>query len=749
MQLINKYVFFLLFFVQLATNAQEIHVSKTGNDKNSGNLNAPVATIEKARDLIKGIKRRNNSSPVIIIHEGEYELGNPLIFNEQDSGSEKCPLIIRAAFGEKVVFSGGRRLNSLSFFLVKDKKVLNRLSEHVRSEIYQIDLQEQGINNFGKHVQYGHGLPVVPSTLELYFNDEPLTLAQYPNKGSIKIGKVLDKGSVPRVGDHSNRGAVFHYTDDRHKRWAGLNDVWMQGTFNYGYADDFINIETIDTFKKTIKLRSPHLYGVANGKDFQQYVAINILEELDQPGEWYLDRDTGVLYLWPPSSLAKAKIVVSIIEDPIISLQGVRNVRLENITIENGRGIGVYMENCYNTQIAGCIIRNLGNSGVFMGQGAKQLDEKSSIDDYKGEPVSRQIGSYQNHLYNNTSWNRNAGSNNGILSCDVYNTGAGGICLSGGDKKSLTPGNSYVTNCRIYNYTRRNKFTWAGIRVDGCGNKVSHNEIFNSDWHGIFVQGNDHIFEYNYIHDVTLNSDDTSPWYIGRNPSDRGNVVRYNFFDHCGSKNRMNMGIYCDDSSTDVLVFGNVFNNMLTNHGVVFSNTGWDIVVRNNIIVNPISHSVVNSAHYYTWATGSAIPMFGKDGLIRKRLEKEINFRESPYSNRYPSLLPYLDQVVETKEWQGMRSRGNKFEQNLIVGGPDDPVHLMGGQYAQTDSANNWITKGDPGFVDMKNKNFSLKSNAKVYTIIPGFQTIPFDKIGIYMDKYRNNTKLKLPLNEK
>jgi hypothetical protein len=236
---------------------------------------------------------------------------------------------------------------------------------------------------------------------------------------------------------------------------------------------------------------------------------------------------------------------------------------------------------------------------------------------------------------------------------------------------------------------------------------------------------------------VTLNSNDTSPWYIGRNPSDRGNIVRYNFFDHCGNKNRMNMGIYCDDSSADVLVFGNVFNDMLTDHGVIFSNTGWNLVMKNNIIINPLSHTAVNSAHYYTWAAAGAKDMFGENGLIRKRLEKEIDFRSPPYSTRYPALLPYLDVIQENKEWEGMRSRGNILENNVIVGGPDNPIKLLGGKYAQTEGIHNWVTKEDPGFVDMKNKNFTLKKDAKVFAIIKGFEPVPFDQMGLFKDQFR------------
>ena len=724
----------------LETQAQSIHVSPKGSDKNPGTKEKPVASLTAARTLARNYKKTKGlpkGGLNVIIHEGIYDLQQTFQLAEEDAGKKDAPITWAAAAGEKVNITGGKTIQPGKFSKVTDKAIVNRLEKNAIGNVWQADLKAEGIKNLGNHRQYGHGLPVVPATLELFYNGEPMTLSRYPNKGAIKIGKVSDPGSVPRTGDKSNRGALFAYTDSRHKKWVGQNNIWIQGTLNYGFGDDYNPIDFIDTIAGQVKLKKPHLYGVGAGKDFQEYVAINILEELDSPGEWYIDETSGILYFWPPSDMKGALVQVSMLEDPIIALEGTEHVTLKGLTIEAGRGIGIYVERSNHTLVAGCTVRNVGTSGIFMGQGAKLLDENTSIDDYVGEPQSRQIGSFQNHIYSNNVWNRKAGSNNGVLSCDVYNTGSGGIYISGGDKKTLTKGHSYAENCRVYNYTRRNKFTWAGIRVDGCGNRISHNEIFNSDWHGIFVHGNDHLFEYNYIHDVTLNSNDTSPWYIGRNPSDRGNVIRYNFLDNCGNPNRMTMGIYCDDSSTDVYVYGNVFNNMKTDHGVLFSNAGWHLVMKNNIVINPIAHTAVVSASYYTWAAPQAAQMYGNNGLLRKRLEQEVNFRSPPYSTRYPALLPYLDMIVEGKEWEGMRSRGNMLEGNLIVGGPENPIKLLGGKYAQMDGKNNWVTKEDPGFVDMKNKNFNLKPDAKAFQMIPGFEPIPFDKMGTYKDAYR------------
>ena len=121
-----------------------------------------------------------------------------------------------------------------------------------------------------------------------------LPLAQYPDSGAIMIGEVIDPGSVPRIGDYVNiRGGTFVYTDPRHADWAGADDVWLQGFFKWGFADDKIRIASTDTARHRVTLATPHMYGVGTGEPFNQYVALNLLEELTRPGEWYLDRQDG------------------------------------------------------------------------------------------------------------------------------------------------------------------------------------------------------------------------------------------------------------------------------------------------------------------------------------------------------------------------------------------------------------------------------------------------------------------------
>jgi hypothetical protein len=49
----------------------------------------------------------------------------------------------------------------------------------------------------------------------------------------------------------------------------------------------------------------------------------------------------------------------------------------------------------------------------------------------------------------------------------------------------------------------------------------------------------------------------------------------------------------------------------------------------------------------------------------------------------------------------------------------------------------NWVTEKDPGFVDGANMDFRLCDDSPVFKHITGFEKIPFDRIGLYLDELR------------
>jgi hypothetical protein len=726
--------FALLFSALLCTQAvaSEFFVSPAGNDAHPGTRDRPFRTLERARDALRSARQGADSlafeGATVWLLGGTYELRQTFELGPGDGGRPGRPVVYSADSGATVRLSGGMAIPSRLFHPVSDAKALKRMPPGSHSRVLEADLAQAGVREFGTHRQFGHGLPVVPAPMELCWNDTVMQAARYPNQGGIPLGRVVERGSVPRVGDHTNRGGKFLYTDSRHARWAGVDDVWLQGYFNHGFADDKIRVASIDTNRQEVTLAAPHMYGLASGENFNQYVALNLLEELDEPGEWYADRESGKLFLWPPGEISRARVVVSLLEHPLIALDHVSDVVIRSLIIEDGRALGISIEGGARNRITGCVIRNLGTVGVMMGQGARPAFAGAAADDYQGVPASREVGSYHAHSYVNTVWDRDPGYGHVVDRCEVYNTGSGGIILGGGSKKDLRPGASEVRNCRIHDYDRRNKAGAAGVIVDGCGNIVAHNEIYNGDLQAILVHGNDHRFEFNLIHDVARNSNDASAWYLGRDPSDQGNVVRWNFFHHVGRPDRKwTMGVYCDDATCGVTIEGNVFYRVAS-YGTVYSNGGHDIVVRNNIFIEGYGPAYQLKSMWYDFGIGEIPYFFGEKGVYTRRLLSAVDIRKPPYDVRYPLLRDWFDVLPDGRTFVGMRPRRNVFDRNVIV--KYDETFRLVGKYAQTDFGENYITRDDPGFRDAAHMDFMLNDNSVVYRELPGFQKIPFDAIG-------------------
>jgi hypothetical protein len=738
-----KKLLVILIFFSNYLHSQPFFVSKSGSDNNPGTERRPFATLVRARDAVREIKKIKGilkGGITIWIYDGVYLLQKGFELTEEDSGEPDSPIIYRAVNGEDLRLIGGVTIDGKNFEKLKDERILNRIKPEYRDKIFCINLKKLGITNFGEFKQWGHSLPVVNSLLELFVGHKPMQLAKYPNSGGIPIGNIIDCGSIPRDKDYSNRGGAFKYTDERHKKWLLNDDIWIYGTLKWGFADDFNKIEKIDTLDGTVKLAYPHLYGLGTGEPFNQYIVYNVVEELDSPGEYYVDRKDGILYLYPESDLRNSIIEVSLLEEPLVSCMNVSNVIFRDIIFEVSRGIGIYIEGGENVSIAGCTIRNLGTTGIMIGQGAKQKSSFLTVDDYEGFPVSKEIGSLQSYIYQEPTWDRKGGKNHAIIGCDIYNTGTGGIILSGGNKKELINGNCSVKNCKIYNFQRRNKAQFAGINVDGCGNIISHNEIYNAEHLGIYVHGNENIFEYNNIHHVAMDCNDGSAWYLGRDPSDRGNIIRYNFFHHIGRTDRKwIMGVYFDDASCDALVFGNVFYQVGT-YGAVYSNAGQDLVIKNNIFIDcsgPAFH--MNSMWFYE--NSEREYFFAEKGIYRKRLTKLLDIKKPPYSKKYPNLVNWLDPVNDGKDYEGMYPKRNIFSKNLIY--KFSEVYRPSGLNIECELKDNYVTNKDPGFINEKKMNFALSNNSPIYRLIPGFEKIPFDEIGLYKDEYRKTLNKK------
>ena len=704
------------------------YVSVDGADSGDGTKQRPFRTLERARAAVrKATLKHTHTSAIVYLRGGVYERDLTFELNEQDSGSVNAPVTWRAYPGEDVTLLGGRRINPALVTPVTDGSILKRIVElSARTKIRQVDLKSMGIDDYGQVRARGFRRPYIPAHMELFIDDHAMRLAQWPNPGEprVRIGKVLDKGAIPRVGDFTQRGGIFHYDTDRPQHWTQADNVWISGFFNNGYADDTVKIKRFDFENRTMETVQPHMYGYKSGSAWNRWAALNLLEEIDQPGEYYCDTKTGVLYFYPPPSFDSktSTLSVSILEEPLLALEGASFVLFEDITFECTRGMGIYIERGENNRINGCTLRNMGMVGVCVGQGTEDLANYAH--EGTAAPASRRLGNWHEHIYKNTVFDRKGGKGHGIVSCDIYNMGAGGIHLGGGDRAALAPAGNFVRNCDIYDYNRLGRSYKAGVNVDGVGNRVEHCRIHSAPACAFYVHGNDHVFQYNEVHDVMLDGDDMGAFYLGRDPSEFGNILRYNFFHHIGRTPRTHRTwcIYYDDMACGNQAIGNVFYNAGKSAAFLIGGGKYN-VTRNNIFFNS-DLGIQMGNRGQGWAKNN----LDKGGLFEQRTLQAVDITTPPYSERYPKLANYWN--------DDPAAPANPIERNLLVN--CDKVTNARPEWGPF--KNNWSTNKDPGFVDMAAGDFTLRQDSPVFNEISGFEPVPFSRMGLYTDPWRKST---------
>lgn len=544
----------------LAAGPIVLHVAPGGDDAWSGRLAAPdadrtdgpLASLTGARDALRRVRAAVGGVPAratVRVKGGIYRMAEPFVIEPQDSGTAEAPVAYEAAPGERPVFSGGRLIGGFQ----------------LRGEVWETTIPEVKAGQWDFR--------------QLFVNGQRRTRARTPNSGYHRIA-----GLIP--GPKRDRGTSvaqdrFLFAPGDLKPWARLNDVNV--ILMHSWETSIHPVKSVDVASRTVEFTAPlkEWWGIGYWEKNQRYYAENALELLDAPGEWYLNRETGVLSYRPVpgESLEEAKVEAPVLKEFVqfagdpdearfvehVALRGLAFHHAEWELAPTGNSstqaavevpAAVMADGARHVSIEGCEVAHVGTYGIWFRRGCKDCR------------VQR---------------NR------------LFDLGAGGIRV-GEDRMAATDdaetSRTLVDNNHIFS---GGHVYAAGVGVwvaQSSHNTVSHNDIHDLLYSGISVGWNwgsepnrthRNTVEWNHIHHLVhgVLSDAGLIYCLGISP---GSVIRNNIlhdiwpYDHPD----LGWGIYLDGRCGDYLVENNLVFNTRSG-GLMFNNGGQAHTIRNNI----------------------------------------------------------------------------------------------------------------------------------------------------------------------
>jgi|SRR5665648_77423 len=672
-------ILILTFLITIGSYASNLYVSPNGSDANPGTLELPFKTIQKAIDVSAG-----KPIDTVYIVGGVYQLNAPLVFKPENSASGSG-LTIRNYGNDPVVISGGKQVAGW-------KKQKNGW--------WVTDIPEVKAGTW--------------KFRQLYVNNNLRQRARKPNKGFL-IVKGMPEGTPKTVSYHKDCQTFEFAEGDINPKWKNLGDVEV--IVYHFWTDSHLPIESVDANTNIVKFK--YKAGKVFTDDFSEngarYIVENVFEELDAPGEWYLDRTTGKCYYYPfpNEKIEEAQIYAPVI-DQLIRFEGDPEDQklIENIHLKN-------LEFRYtNWELPA------GNSNDS--QGSAEVPAAVSL-------TGVQNCTFSQCLFTNLgtwAFEINKGcANNTFSQNEIGHVAAGGFRVNGGNYNEhpfLQTKNNVIKQNHIHHYGEVYPSAVGILLQRTEGNLVSHNLIDHGYYTGISIGwewgyqrsvSRDNVIEFNHIHHIGqgLLSDMGAIYTLGVSP---GTVIRNNLIHDVDANHYGGWGIYHDEGSTHILDENNiVYNTKFAAFNIHFAK---EITVRNNI-----------------FALGHL------QQLNRTRMEahKSVFFEQNIVYWKEGILLDgkWIDEPYQfyfhPKNETGTREVKETFDMDYnLYYNPEQPLDSL----KWTDKSwAEWQASGkdvhsiyaDPLFEDPENFNFNLKGNSPAFSL--GFKPINTRNIGL------------------
>jgi len=511
----------------------DFFVAPDGSDAGPGTKEKPFATLSRARDAVRELKKGGlDRDLTVLVRGGAYWLKEPLAFGPEDSGTEKFSITYAAAPGERPVLSGGRPITGW---------------KQGEGQLWTVELPEVKAGKWYFR--------------QLFVNGRRAVRARSPNDGFFRVAKA---GPDNRTSFTFKRGDLRAFRNIEDAELLLLHD-WSVSRVRLKAVDEAAEVVS---FADPIGCASADFFAIAGFEPNARYAVENAPELLDSPGEWYLDRRTGLLSYWPLAGEdpAKAEAVA-----PVLSLLlGVRGEAGKARRLENLRFAGLTLAHCEfplpehgYAEIQAGVYEVRPNPGKSW---AKTSRNPAAVV-FENTARCRLEDCAVAHAGTSGVSLEGAAEGNRITGCQVHDLGGNGIMVGGGENKpeGLAKDN-VVANNHVHHCAQAGHGcvgVWAGLTE---GTVIAHNEICDLPYTGVSVgwqwdtkpsqcQGN--VVEFNHIHRVMqMLSDGGGIYTLGRQP---GTVLRGNLIHDVpvNAGRAESNGMFLDEGSSEFVVEGN------------------------------------------------------------------------------------------------------------------------------------------------------------------------------------------------
>ncbi|MBP3359536.1 MAG: right-handed parallel beta-helix repeat-containing protein [Clostridia bacterium] len=677
----------------------ELYVSPNGDDSGDGSEASPFRTIEHALEVVREKKADGDDFGFTVkLLGGSYAVSEPIVLSALDSSEPGCELKLESADKNNPArLVGGTDIPFSDLTKAPDNVINKIIDNSAADKILAYDLKAAGITDYGEistrcyNIIQGKTAQMTASV-----DGNSMRLAGWPDNGYETFARnkgyddadtgmydVVSYGS--RTADGLAAGCEFRYTNERPELWEKPELAWISGSIGPNYAYDYFPVKSVNADKKTITLAEGAITKYYS-KPFFKFE--NILEELDSPGEYYIDREEGMLYLYPPEGSDESSVLtLSGLRDSMFKLTGVKNLTLEGLILEGGRDSAINaVGDCSAVRISGCTVRNFGKNGIYI----------------------------------------NNGSFCTVTGCEIYNIGENGVYVTGGDYENIIASGNVVSYNDIHDFALIERSYRAGVCLGyrSVGAVVRGNNIYNAPHAGIIFYGTMNLIEDNTLRRVVTDFHDMDAIYVNNvdYPWERGNVIRGNYFDDIGNgflaEKQMNISaIRTDNYGHGLNIYHNVFHNIGlggTNQVSGIRAQGTHNRIWENLFVDC-------SEAYNSNLTYSEAAKYDMTSEKNIRIKGQLDGFIGVYGKLFPELKDFWTEHPSS-------SRTNEFKDNVIVNIAFKLSTINGAQNAEgfrgapelVEASGNLVTGENPGFADYENGNFSILNGSAAYETVHG-----------------------------